>query len=117
MKKHLHKWQKYGKIVSYPNFIFWRIIQMNKTQLIDKIAKENELTKKQATAAVDAVITAIGDALVAGESVQFLGFGTFSVKEIAAHNGRNPRTGEVVEIAASRRPVFSASKTLKDKLN
>ena len=90
---------------------------MNKTQLIDKIAKENELTKKQATAAVDAVITAIGDALVAGESVQFLGFVTFSVKEIAAHNGRNPRTGEVVEIAASRRPVFSASKTLKDKLN
>ena len=90
---------------------------MNKTQLIDKIAKENDLTKKQVAETVDALIAAIGDALATGESVQFLGFGTFSVKEIAAHNGRNPRTGEVVEIAASRRPVFSASKTLKDKLN
>lgn len=90
---------------------------MNKTQLIDKIAKENNMTKKQVTETVDAMIAAIGDALVAGESVQFLGFGTFSVKEIAAHNGRNPRTGEVVEIAASRRPAFTASKALKDKLN
>ena len=90
---------------------------MTKTQLIDKIAKENDLTKKQVAETVDALIAAIGDALATGESVQFLGFGTFSVKEIAAHNGRNPRTGEVVEIAASRRPVFSASKTLKDKLN
>ena len=90
---------------------------MNKTQLIDKIAKENDLTKKQVAVTVDALIAAIGDALATGESVQFLGFGTFSVKEIAAHNGRNPRTGEVVEIAASRRPTFSASKALKDKLN
>ena len=90
---------------------------MNKTQLIDKIAKENNLTKKQVAETVDAMIAAIGDALVAGDSVQFLGFGTFSVKEIAAHNGRNPRTGEVVQIAASRRPAFSASKALKDKLN
>ena len=90
---------------------------MNKTQLIDKIAKENELTKKQVAQIVDATIAGIADALAAGEAVQFLGFGTFSVKEIAEHNGRNPRTGEVVKIAASRRPAFSASKALKDKLN
>lgn len=90
---------------------------MNKTQLIDKIAKENDLSKKQVAKTIDATIAAISDALVSGESVQFLGFGTFSVKEIAAHNGRNPRTGDVVEIAASRRPSFSASKALKDKLN
>ncbi len=90
---------------------------MTKTQLIDKIAKENDLTKKQVAQTVDALLAAMEEAFVAGESVQFLGFGNFTVKEIAAHNGRNPRTGEVVEIAASRRLTFAPSKTLKDKLN
>ncbi len=90
---------------------------MTKTQLIDKIAQESDLTKKQVAQTVDATIAAIEAALIAGESVQFLGFGTFAVKEIAAHNGRNPRTGETVEIAASRRATFTASKALKDKLN
>ena len=90
---------------------------MNKTQLIDKIAKENNLTKKQVAQTVDAMLAAIEGALIAGESVQFIGFGTFAVKEIAAHNGRNPRTGEVVEIPATRRVSFSASKGIKDKLN
>ncbi len=90
---------------------------MTKTQLIDKIAKDNEMTKKQAAQAVDAVLAALEGTLTAGESIQLLGFGSFAVKEIAAHNGRNPRTGEVVEIAASRRVTFTPSKTLKDKLN
>ena len=90
---------------------------MTKTQLIDKIAKDTDLTKKQAAEAVDAVITAMQDALVAGEGIQLVGFGGFSVKEVAARTGRNPRTNEVVEIPASRRVTFSASKTLKDKVN
>ena len=90
---------------------------MTKTQLIDKIAKENELTKKQVAAVVDAVFDTMGDALVAGDAVQIFGFGAFAVKEKAAYTGRNPRTGEPVEIAASRKVNFSASKALKDKLN
>ncbi len=90
---------------------------MTKTQLIDKIAKENDLTKKQVAQIVDATFAAIESSLVAGESVQIAGFGNFTVKEIAAHNGRNPRTGEVVQIAACRRAGFSAGKALKDKLN
>ena len=90
---------------------------MTKTQLIDKIAKDTELTKKQATEAVDAMIAAMQDALVAGEGVQLVGFGGFSVKDVAARTGRNPKTNEIVEIPASRRVTFSASKTLKDKVN
>ena len=90
---------------------------MTKMQLVDKIAKDTELTKKQAAEAIDAMIAAMQDALVAGESVQLVGFGGFSVKDVAARTGRNPRTNEVVEIPASRRVTFSASKTLKDKVN
>ena len=90
---------------------------MTKTQLIEKIAKENELTKKQVAEIVDAWIAAVENTLAEGESVQIAGFGAFAVKEIAAHMGRNPRTNEAVEIPASRRVTFSASKTLKDKLN
>ena len=90
---------------------------MTKTQLVDKIAKDTELTKKQGAEAVDAMIAAMQDALAAGESVQLVGFGGFSVKEVAARTGRNPKTNETVEIPASRRVTFSASKTLKEKVN
>lgn len=90
---------------------------MTKTQLIEKIAKENGWTKKQVTEMMEATLNALEGALVTGETVQLFGFGTFTVKEIAAHTGRNPRTGEAVEIAASRKLTFSASKALKDKLN
>ena len=93
------------------------IFPMTKTQLVDKIAKDTELTKKQAAEAVDAMIAAMQDALAAGEGVQLVGFGGFSVKDVAARTGRNPKTNEVVEIPASRRVTFSASKTLKDKVN
>ena len=90
---------------------------MTKTQLIDKIAKENEMTKKQVAEVVDVWIAAVEETLAAGENIQIAGFGSFTVKEIAAHMGRNPRTNEAVEIPASRRVTFSAGKALKDKLN
>lgn len=88
---------------------------MNKGELINAVAT-NGLTKKDAGAAVDAVFGAIGDALAKGETVQLIGFGTFGVKERAAREGRNPRTGEVVKIKASKIPTFKAGKALKDKV-
>ncbi len=90
---------------------------MTKTQLIEKLAKDNEVTKKQAAQMVDAVLAAVEETLAAGEDIQIAGFGSFAVKEVAAHTGRNPLTGESVEIAASRRVTFSSGKALKDKLN
>ena len=89
---------------------------MNKGELIAKIA-EAGLSKKDAGIALDTAIAAIGDALAKGESVQLIGFGTFSVKERAAREGRNPRTGEVVKIKAAKAPAFKAGKALKDKVN
>ncbi len=88
---------------------------MNKTELINAITAEG-LTKKDAEKALNALTGAIGDALAKGEAVQLMGFGTFSVKERAAREGRNPRTGETVKIAASKVPVFKAGKGLKDKV-
>lgn len=90
---------------------------MNKGELINKIAEGANLSKKDAGVALDAAIAAIGDALKAGDSVQLIGFGTFAIKERAAREGRNPRTGEVVKIAAAKAPVFKAGKALKDKVN
>ena len=89
---------------------------MNKGELIKAVAGEG-LSKKDAAVAVDAVFDAIGDALAKGDSVSLIGFGTFSVKERAAREGRNPRTGETVKIAASKNPVFKAGKALKVKVN
>lgn len=88
---------------------------MNKSELIAKIS-EAGLSKKDAGVALDAAIAAIGDALAKGESVQLVGFGTFGVKERAAREGRNPRTGEVVKIKAAKIPSFKAGKGLKDKV-
>lgn len=88
---------------------------MNKGELIAAVA-EAGLTKKDAGIAVDAVFNAIGDALAKGDAVQLIGFGTFSVKERAAREGRNPRTGETVKIAAAKVPTFKAGKGLKDKV-
>ena len=90
---------------------------MNKTELVKQVAAENELTQKSAAAAVDSVLNAIQDTLVAGESVSLLGFGTFSVKHRDARQGRNPATGEAMEFAASNNPVFKAGKAFKDKVN
>lgn len=90
---------------------------MNKTDLIEIVAKEANLKKKDADAAVSAVFCAIEKALVDGDKVQLIGFGTFEVKDRAAKTGRNPSTGEAIEIAASKQVKFSAGKTLKDKVN
>ena len=87
---------------------------MNKTELIAKVAETTELTKKDATKAVDAVLDAIAEALKAGEKVQLIGFGNFEVRERAARKGRNPQTGEEIEIASSKIPAFKPGKQLKD---
>ena len=90
---------------------------MNKTQLVDVVAVKTGLKKKEAEAAVNAVTEAITEALKAGDKVQLIGFGTFDVKESAARDGRNPKTGETIKIAASKRPVFSAGSALKNSVN
>ena len=90
---------------------------MNKTQLIDVVAKETQMKKKEAEAAVEAVFAAITSALADGDKVQIIGFGTFEAKAQAAREGRNPMTGEKISIAACKRPAFSASQALKDKVN
>ena len=90
---------------------------MTKNQIIDQVAKQTGMTKKAVAEVVEALGNVVDNALVAGETVQIAGFGAFTVKEKAAYTGRNPRTNEPVEIPASRRVTFSASKTLKDKLN
>ena len=90
---------------------------MNKTQLIEAVAAKADLKKKDAEAAVNAVTAAIAEALKAGDKVQLVGFGTFEVKERAAREGRNPKTGEKITIAASKHPAFTAGKALKDSIN
>lgn len=92
-------------------------IVMNKTQLIEVVAEKANLKKKDAEAAVNAFTAAIEEALKAGEKVQLVGFGTFEVKERAARDGHNPKTGEKITIAASKRPTFTAGKALKDSVN
>ena len=90
---------------------------MNKTDLINVVAAEAGLSKKDAEAAVNATLAAIAGALKNGDKVQLIGFGTFEVKDVAAREGRNPKTGEIIKIDACKKPVFSASKVLKDSLN
>ena len=87
---------------------------MNKTELVAAVATKAEISKKDAEKAVSAVLGAVEDALVNGEKVQLIGFGTFEVKERAARVGHNPRTGEAVEIAASKIPSFKAGAALKN---
>ena len=90
---------------------------MNKTELIKKVAAENELSQKQAAAVVDSVLGSVVDSVAAGDSVALFGFGTFSVKHRDARQGRNPATGEAMEFAASNTPVFKAGKAFKEKVN
>ncbi|WP_188066575.1 HU family DNA-binding protein [Brevibacillus brevis] len=89
---------------------------MNKTELVTKVAETTELTKKDATKAVDAILDAIADALKEGDKVSLIGFGNFEVRERAARKGRNPQTGEEIEIAASKMPAFKPGKELKDSV-
>ena len=90
---------------------------MNKTELIEHIAQEAELTKAAATRALDALISGVSKSLKAGDTVSVLGFGTFDVSERAERVGRNPRTGESIKIAGSKVPKFRPGKALKDSLN
>lgn len=89
---------------------------MNKAELIQAVAAKSGLAKKDAEVAVAAVVEAITDALKAGEKVALVGFGTFAVKARAARTGKNPQTGEAIEIAACKVPAFAAGKALKDAI-
>jgi integration host factor beta subunit len=90
---------------------------MNKTDLVEVVALKADMSKKDSEKAVKAVIEAISEALAAGDKVQIVGFGTYAVKERAAREGRNPKTGEAMTIAASKVPTFTAGKALKDAIN
>ncbi len=90
---------------------------MNKTELIDAVAEGADISKAAATRAVDTVLGSITDTLAKGETVALVGFGTFSVKNRAARTGRNPRTGEAIDIPAAKVPSFKAGKALKDAVN
>ena len=90
---------------------------MNKSELIAEVATKAEITKKDADAAVTAVIDVITESLKQGEKVQLVGFGAFEVKARAERVGRNPQTKETITIPASKTPVFKAGKALKDAVN
>lgn len=90
---------------------------MNKNDLVSKVADDAGLSKADAAKAVDSVFDSITDSLKAGTEVRLVGFGTFAVAERAASEGRNPRTGEPITIAASKQPKFKAGKALKDAVN
>ncbi|HGJ5857381.1 HU family DNA-binding protein [Arsenophonus nasoniae] len=87
---------------------------MNKTELINQIAEKADLTKKDSEKALNALIETVTEALKAGDEVQLVGFGNFQVKQRAARDGRNPKTGETLKIAAANVPSFKAGKTLKE---
>ena len=90
---------------------------MNKNDLISQVAEDAGLSKADATKAVDAVFDSISGVLSKGGEVRLVGFGTFSVAHRKATTGRNPRTGEAIQIAASKQPKFKAGKGLKDAVN
>ncbi|CCI85345.1 hypothetical protein FC52_GL000312 [Lactobacillus pasteurii DSM 23907 = CRBIP 24.76] len=88
----------------------------NKAELVTKVSEKTQLTKKEAAIAVDAMIEAIQEDLAKGDKVQLIGFGTFEVRRRAARKGRNPQTGEDIEIPASLVPAFKPGKGLKDAI-
>ena len=90
---------------------------MNKSELIDAVAKQADLTKVDAAKAIDAVTSSITKALKKGDTVTLIGFGTFKVSARAARTGRNPQTGKEIKIAARKAPGFSAGKALKEAVN
>lgn len=90
---------------------------MNKADLIEIVSGEAGLSKADASRAVESVIASITNALKSGQQVSLVGFGTFAVKKRSARTGRNPRTGEAIEIRASKVPGFRAGKALKDAVN
>lgn len=92
-------------------------MNMNKSDLVEAVAKLAQLPKKSSEEAVNAVLNAIADALAKGEKVSLVGFGNFEVRQRAARKGRNPATAKEITIPATKAPVFKAGKNLKDKVN
>ena len=90
---------------------------MNKSELIASVAEQAALSKKDAEKAINAVVDTISTALAEGEKIQLIGFGTFEVRAREARTGKNPRTGEALQIAASKVPAFKAGRALKDAVN
>ena len=90
---------------------------MNKTDFVNAVADQAELTKADAGRAVDAMVEVIKKALKKGDSVSLVGFGTYTVRKRAARTGRNPRTGQAIKIKASKAAAFKAGKALKDAIN
>ena len=90
---------------------------MNKTELVEKIAKKSELTKKDSEKALNAFIDSVQEAVAANDKVQLIGFGTFELRRREARDGRDPRSGEVIKIPASNAPAFKAGKSFKDLVN
>ncbi|AJY50574.1 MAG: DNA-binding protein HU-beta [Halomonas sp.] len=90
---------------------------MNKSELIEAIAASADIPKAAATRALDAMVESVTDSLKKGDSVSLVGFGTFAIKERAARTGRNPQTGQPIQISAAKVPSFKAGKALKDAVN
>lgn len=90
---------------------------MNKTELVEALSASANLSKADSTTVIDNLVGVITDALRKGDSVSIAGFGTFSISDRAARTGRNPQTGEAINIAAARVPKFKAGKALKDAVN
>ena len=90
---------------------------MNKSELIEAVAESADIPKAVATRALDAMVESVTDSLKKGESVSLVGFGTFTIKERAARTGRNPQTGQPIEISAAKVPSFKAGKSLKHGVN
>ncbi|MGH8273522.1 MAG: HU family DNA-binding protein [Gammaproteobacteria bacterium] len=90
---------------------------MNKTELVESVAEETNLSKAEAGRAVDSVFAQITNSLKSGDQVTLVGFGSFVVRDRAARTGHNPQTGQPIQIAASKAPAFKAGKALKDAVN
>jgi len=90
---------------------------VNKAELIEAVAEQADMSKADAGRAIDAIVSTVTDALAKQDDVALIGFGTFTVRERAARSGRNPQTGETIQIAAAKVPAFKAGKALKDAVN
>jgi len=90
---------------------------MNKTEFVDAVSEKADVQKSDAAKVIDSMVDVIGDALKGGDQVTLIGFGTFLVSKREARKGRNPRTGEEIQIAASNVPRFKPGKALKDSIN
>lgn len=90
---------------------------MNKAELVDAMAKETNLTKKDVESVLNSFVNVVSGELAKKEKIQLVGFGTFETRERAARSGRNPQTGEEIKIAVATTPAFKAGKALKDKVN